>query len=366
LPLIDDFLCRALRGEPAPWSSLDPKVASAEFLVRCEHQGVQSLLYHTARLRDDWVDWPPEVQHTLEESSKTRVAQEMLRAHYLRKLLNSFADRKVACLLTKGEALANTLYPTPGTRARCDSDLFIRIVDIDAARRAALDVGFVIVSPVYKTHQFVVRRRGETPDVFEFDVHWRILNASRFACTLSFEGVFQNSIQLPGLEPARGLNAIDSLLLACMHRAGSDWHDRERLIWIYDIHLLVSAMTPAQLDEFAAKAVRLDVQRSCLEGLTRANECFGTAVPKKIMQKLASPEAPRTLRRRYVQSNLGLLIDDWKQLPDARARRALLRELFLPSPESLLHKYGKEDRRWLPLLRLRQVLGGLAERISLR
>jgi hypothetical protein len=366
LPLIDDFLCRALRGEPAPWSGLDSGVSTAEFLHRCELQGVQSLLYHTMRVRQEWIKWPPEVRRILEESSKTHLAQEMLRAHYLLKLLRSLADRGVNCLLTKGEALANTLYPTPGTRTRCDSDLFIRIADIDLVRQAALDAGFVIVSPVYKSHQFVVRRRRETTDVFEFDVHWRILNAPRFARTLSFEQAYRNSMKLPGLEPARALDAVDSLLLACMHRSGSDRHDQDRLIWIYDIHLLVSAMPLKQLGEFATKAVLLDVQGSCLRGLTRANECFGTAVPEEIMRILASPEVPPTLRRRYAQSNLGLLIDDWRQLPDARARRALLGELFLPSSESLLHKYGKQNLGWVPLLWLRQVFGGLVQRISLR
>jgi hypothetical protein len=81
---------------------------------------------------------------------------------------------------------------------------------------------------------------------------------------------------------------------------------------------------------------------------------------------LASPEAPLTLSRRYAQSNLGLLVDDWRRLPDSRARHTLLRELFLPGGESLMHKYGKEDRRWLPLLWVRQVVGGFFRRISLR
>jgi hypothetical protein len=318
------------------------------------------------KTRDEWVGWPLEIRRVLEEGSKFRVAQDMLRANYLRKLLQGFADHGVPCLLTKGEALANTLYLTPGTRTRCDSDLFIPIDDIAAACQAVLDAGFVIVSPVYKTHQFVVRRRGEEPDVFEFDVHWRVLNAPRYARALPFDEVYERSIELPGMEPARALNAVDALLLACMHRVGSEWHDRQRLIWIYDIHLLVSAMTLMQLGEFAEKAVSLDVQVACWRGLTRAHECFGTHLPGEIMAQLALPEGPLTLSRRYAQSNLGLLVDDWRQLPDSRARRTLLRELFLPSGESLMHKYGKEDRHWLPLLWLRQVVGGFFQRISLK
>jgi hypothetical protein len=332
----------------------------------CQHHGVQSLLYHRMQDQEEWAGWPLELRHALEESSKAGVAQEMLRAHYLRKLLNGFSDQGVTCLLTKGEALASTVYSIPGTRTRCDSDLFIRIADIARARQAALDSGFVIASPVYKTHQFTVRRAGEAPDVFEFDVHWRILNAPRYARALSFDEAYERSVEVPGTESVRMLNAVDALLLACMHRVASDWHDQERLIWIYDIHLLVSMMTPLQLDDFADRAVRLNIQMSCLDGLIRSRACLGTVLPDDVMDKLASPETPRTLSHRYAESNLGLLIDDWKNLSDSQARRALVRELFLPTGDSLLDKYGKHERWWLPLLYLRQVFGGLAERLTLK
>ena len=363
---MEALICQALRGEPAPWPVPNSTITSEEFLQTCEHHGVQALLFHSMSGQPEWIGWPLELRNALEEGSKAGVAQEMLRAHYLRKLLQGFADRGIPCLLTKGEALANTVYPTPGTRTRCDSDLFIRIEDVPTARQAVLDAGFVIVSPIYKTHQFTVRRPGEMPDVFEFDVHWRILNAPRYARALPFNEVWDSSVELPGMASVRTLNAVDTLMLSCMHRLGSDWHDKERLIWIYDIHLLIAAMSPEQLGEFAAKAVRLDVQRSCLQGLTRSQECFGTDLPSDIMVKLAAPEKPRSIACRYARSYLALFIDDWKQLPDSQARRTLVRELFLPSGESLMHKYGKEDRRWLPLLWLRQVFGGLAQRLSLR
>jgi len=318
------------------------------------------------RDQEEWVSWPLELRHAFEGISKAGVAQEMLRAHYLRGLLKGFSNLGMPCLLMKGEALANTLYSTPGTRTRCDSDLFIRIDDIARARQAVLDAGFVIVSPVYKTHQFTVRRSGEAPDVFEFDVHWRILNAPRYARALSFDEAYKRSIEVAGMESVHTLNAVDALLLACMHRVASDWHDRERLIWIYDIHLLVSAMTPSQLGNFADRAVNLNVQMSCLDGLSRSFECFGTVLPDDVTDNLASPETPRTLSCRYAESNLGLLIDDWKNLPDSQTRRALIRELFLPTGDSLLDKYGKQERWWLPLLYLRQVFGSLAQRLTLR
>ena len=159
---IDDFLCRTLRGEPSPWSALNAGTSPEEFLLRCQHHGISSLLYHAMQQQEEWQSWPQDLRNELEETNKGDIAQEMLRAHYLKKLLKGFSDLGVPCLLTKGEALANTLYPTPGTRTRCDSDLFIPIDGIGKATQAVANAGFAIVSPLYKSHQFTVRRSGET------------------------------------------------------------------------------------------------------------------------------------------------------------------------------------------------------------
>jgi hypothetical protein len=325
-----------------------------------------SLLFHTMQGRPDWQSWPQEIRLELEKCSKSDIAQELLRAHHLCALLNAFSERGVPCLLMKGEALAYLLYPASYTRTRCDSDLFIPIEGIEGARQAVLDAGYSIVSPVLKSHQFTVRRTQEASDVLEFDVHWRILNAARYARVLSFEGAYRNSIDVPGFELARTLSHVDLLLHACVHRVASDWHDQDRLIWIYDIHLLVTAMTGEQLGAFADKAARLDVQRACLTGLELSMECFGTDLPEKVIQKLQLPELPETLSKRYQYSNLGLLVDDWKHLPDSRARMNLLGELFFPASDSLMTRYKKNNRGWLPVLYVRQVVGSLVQRLLLR
>lgn len=97
-----------------------------------------------------------------------------------------------------------------------------------------------------------------------------------------------------------------------------------------------------------------------------ARECFRTDLPVEVMTKLATTEPAPGLSRRFAQSNLGLLLDDWKRLPNRNSRMALLRELFLPPAESLSQKYGPKPRFLLPFLYLRHVLGGLAARLTLR
>ena len=310
-PIIDDFLCRALRGERASWAEINAHVGTEEFLKRAEHHGVMSLLYHRVQPSDEWTGWPGDMREALEQASFAGVAQEMLRAHHLEKILAEFDRQEVRCLLMKGEALALTHYSIPGTRARCDCDLFIHLDDIAAAKRAITAAGLKIVSPVFKTHQFTVIREADEAGAIQFDVHWRILNHPRFARVLSFDEAFQASLEVPGMEKARMLKVADALLVTCLHRLGSQSHDPDRLIWIHDIHVLQSSMTEEQLVNFAETAVDKNVQAICLDGLERASEYFGSAFSAQVMQVLRTPALPDSWSRRFSDSDLGLLLGVW-------------------------------------------------------
>jgi len=324
------------------------------------------LLYYRVHESGAGRTWPEDIRLALEKSSKAGVAQEMLRSHHLSRILQEFNRAGVRCLLIKGEALAITHYATPGTRTRCDSDLFIDLGDIEAAKQAVLDADLNIVSPVYKSHQFTVSRADDLSGTVHFDVHWRISNHPVYARVISFEEAFNHSLEIPGMENTRMLNAVDALLLACMHRMGNDRHDRNRLIWIHDIHALTTAMDADELLKFAAKTKRLQVQEACLEGLSLSAQCFLTPVPDQVIEMLQAPNPPRSRSVRIAQSNLGLLIDDWKSLADRRSRLGLLKELFWPSSSFLLHKYHKTSKLWLPALYVRQVVSSTFARISLR
>lgn len=364
--IIDRFLCQALRGEPALWEELPSNISAVELYDRCQHHGVSALLYHAMHHRPEWPGWPRKLRRELDEASKSGIAQDMLRAHHLQLLLTSLRQQGLRVILTKGEALAASHYTTPGTRARCDSDLFISITELMHVQQAVLDAGFEIHSPIYKSHQFTVTRMLDPSHNVRFDIHWRIQNAPRFARVLSFEEAYAGSAELAELGGTRGLNVIDALLLACIHRCGNERHDRDRLIWIYDIHLLLSSLTDSGRKDFAQKAVNRNVQKACWDGVCRAITSFHTAVPDQVQELLRAPELKQTWSRKYAESNLGLLVDDWQLLPNRQARLGLIRELFIPSSDALLNKYHKTSKYWLPFLYFRQILGGFTERLLLR
>lgn len=365
-PEMDDFLCRILRGEDSAWPATYDKNSAQSFLRQSFHHGVQALVFDHARGTPQWDGWPDEVKTRLAAALRASVAFDLLRAHEVAEFLAELRRRGIAFVLTKGAALARTHYTNSALRTRCDTDLFIDLHDIERVRMALLESGYEAVPPIYKSHQFMGVSRRHTKAPVIFDIHWRILNAPQFARVVDFTEALDRSVPVPGLDGCRTLGAVDSLLLACMHRKGSVQHDEDRLIWLYDIHLLLGAMTPGQLEEFAGTAVHKKVQAACLDGLRRAQACFHSLVADAVIGMLTAAERAANRCGRFAGSNLSLLIDDLRRLPGRQARCGLVAELFFPPADSLVRKYSTSKHRWLPLLYLRHILGGLSARLTLR
>ncbi len=363
---VDQFLCKTLRGEQPYWPATSDEDFAQSFMQRARHHGVEALVFEQARNTPQWDSWPEQVREQLTHAMRTGVAFDLLRGYEVANLLVELTRRGIAFLVTKGEALARTHYASPALRSRCDTDLFIDLNDINRVQTALLESGYKVVPPIYKSHQFMGVKQHRTGTPVVFDIHWRILNAPQFARAIDFAEALEHSIPLPGMDGCRTLGSVDSLLLACMHRKGSVLHDEDRLIWLYDIHLLVSALTPEQLQAFVQKAAGKNAQAACLDGLQRAQTCFHTKIPAAALENLATTEPEVTLCRRFHASNLSLLLDDLRCLPGMRSRLGLLGELFFPPPQSLMRKYGRKNPFWLPLLYLRHILSGSSTRLSLR
>lgn len=357
---IDGFLCRALVGSPAPWKSLG-SISTRGFVDRCQHHGISGLLFHGLRATSEWSGWPVDVRDFLEQAAMAGVAQDLLRGEHLARLMRTFDDRGIGALLIKGEALARTCYPVPGTRSRSDMDVFIGIEHVPAVRSAVQALGYRVLPPFYKSHQFTALRPGDASLGVRFDIHWRILNHPRYARCLSFEDAFERSVEVPGLDRARTLCKPDALLLACMHRHASTRHDPDRLIWILDVHHLASSMPVEEQHSFVTRALERGAHAACCDGILQAQKRFGTTFPAELLERLQPKSATAAARRDPVgQSQLGLLWDDFRRLPGISARAELLGELLVPSAAELLDRYNKKSRLWIPLLYARRAIDGVA------
>ena len=196
---------------------------------------------------------PPTVIETLRLRSIAEASWEMRDSQILSQVLDALARHGVGALLFKGASLAYSTYPNPSTRMRSDADLLIESEARPIAEQCLASLGFVadlIAADDLASYQrsFVLATAGGGAHVI--DLHWKINNSALLARCFQFDELAARSTPLPRLgAKAVGAGTADALLLACMHRKtheqdpyyvnGDAHHGDDRLIWLYDIDLLI-------------------------------------------------------------------------------------------------------------------------------
>jgi len=307
--------------------------------------------------------WPPALLARLRETALRQAAAEAVLEADLRGLLKVFAAEGIQPLLLKGTALAYSLYPEPWLRSRCDTDLLVAESEREKAAALLLQLGY---KPLLEAEaEYLSSQKSYSRTVqgvrCSYDLHWQISNANRqFSRKFTAGGLQAAAIPALG-EHARTLCRTDSLLYACFHRAGHFSHSGDRLIWLYDIHLLCQALSESEAEAFCSKAKQLEITTLCADAIAVAQSWFNTALPAplaNLMQAKAEAETFTSLLqpggRQVGIKNHALLA--LKGIPTWRERLHFLFQNAFPPPEFMLWRYGAAKKSSLPLLYLKRLL----------
>ena len=373
-----DLLTALLRAEDLCWPEAVEATDTRNIVDLAHYHGVTALLYRALRRSRQVNDCPTSLYEALREAALAAAARELVHQRAVTRVLDGLAARGVSALLLKGTALAYTLYPSPELRERADTDLLLRAGDLESAGDVFSKLGYQHVHSVtgeLLSSQTSWHMTDEAGVAHNLDVHWRICNFQVFGDKLTFDELWPASLPIAALGPhAHGLGATHALLLACMHRLVHlqvpfyvnhvPYRDSDRLIWLYDIHLLSQSRTKEEWQELARMAASKQLQLICLDGLHAAKHAYGTAIPRAVEDALLqAPQAAALEVGRFRVPRWRWELSEVWALPTWRQRLTLLREHFVPAPAHLLDKYQHEDRRWLPLLYLRRAVAGVWKRI---
>ena len=340
------FMSAVLRREEVRWPATTDSDFCDVFLEEAENNGADLMVTHILRGTEAWETIPDLVQEALVNRLRSYAAVDMARKADLVQLLEQLDRSRIPVLLLKGGALSYTHYPDACLRPRCDTDIFIDVGDIRKIQGIMIGCGYRLFGRIFKSHQFNFVNPDFGGGISNYDVHWRSNNRSRYARVIGHSEAWQESVPVPGLGTARTLKPVHALLLACMHRAGNPNHDPERLIWLYDIHLLVAGMSDSELIELSERAVSENIQEICLDGMAKAQSEFGTVIPGQVRKKLSAPARADSIGRRFSDSPLALILADIRELPGWKCKIELVREYLLPPGDYLLNRYNKTRWYW--------------------
>lgn len=341
-----DAICALAVGRAV--EPLGPEAAAA-FLQLATAHGMTALLAESAAAAHAL---PAATMAALREQRRRAVTVEMLRQSESELLFDRFTAANVPVLVMKGTALATTHYAHPALRPRCDTDLLVspaRIADAGAVlREAGYDEELTSGGQVMRSQETWCRtdRFGIRHTV---DLHRHVSNRPRYGRALAFDELWSRSEPFAGREIVRALCAPDALLLASVHLAGHH-DDFERLIWFYDVHLLVSRFAPGTLELTMRRAGEKGVANIVEDVVARTAAYFGAGE--------GVPAGRRPAARPWA-----VLCDDLRCTRGGRRKLQLLREHLLPPTTYMLKKYNVRSRGLLPALYLRRVVAGVARAI---
>jgi hypothetical protein len=364
---IDAGLLQLLR-DPGGFAADSVGVADSDArLAAAERHGVAALL--AARLADA----PPSpFLDRLRSSAREDAVWELGHRRALLGALSSLAAAGVEAVLFKGTALAYSLYPSPVLRTRGDTDLIVPPHERERVTAVLRGCGF---SPVEATASYQTSFACGGPEgAHVLDVHWQVNNSEVLARLFTYQELRADAVSLPALAPgALAVSSVHALLLACMHRgthrhnpyyvSGEPHTGGDRLIWLFDLHLLAESFGESDWRSFIACADAKGLRGICADGLAKAQHCFATHVPGYAVAALGRDAGRESASDYLGASPARQLWLDCRALPGIRRKARYLRVLVFPPAEYMHSRFAGERGQWLPWLYARRAVAGAWRRL---
>lgn len=358
---LDEVLACLLQGTAVD----DAAVAAIDvdrLARRADYHGIVPLLAHRLRGSSSAARALGDV---LKEPARRMLAADLVREPEIHAVLAALMQAGIVPLVMKGCQVAYNCYERSDLRPRLDTDLLIPATARERASAVLAGLGYEAAGQVdgdllnYQV-TYIKWRDGLKQHIV--DIHWRVANPQVFAGLMSYDELMHDAVDIPGLGPGvKGLSSPAALLLACVHRVAHHF-DSNRLIWLYDIHLLATGMTAHEWDTFLDLAQDRKVAAVCAHSLDLTARALATAIPATIrndrrLHAAAAWEASAAFLgsgRRQVD----VVADDFQALTKWRDRMQLIRQHLFPSRQYMREVYALSPRTPLPLLYATRVVRG--------
>lgn len=249
-------------------------------------------------------------------------------------------------IIFKGQALAYNTYPRPWLRPRCDIDALIEPDSfqpmVDVLRGLGYSPTDAIDANLILPQTSLSKKRHGVTHVW--DVHRAISNRPVMANVLPYREL-RDAAVAASVDGASFLapDRVDSLLIACLHLIGHHGSDL-RLIWLYDIHLLVDSLSDPQRRQFLHKAATRPEVQSCCHAALNLTQRY---LPASRTDDLRCSLDPGAGRRWSSRTYLVRLIQDARAVQKQNRPRFVRQHVF-PSPDYMMRRFAVRRRWHLP------------------
>jgi Uncharacterised nucleotidyltransferase len=374
----DSFLSDCLRSivhdEPLPPWPDALNGAEDSILARLAFHGIAPFLNSAAPFPSDW---PMAVTHEVRKTAGLVSFWETTHRQAIASLLEGFARAGISVVITKGTALAYSVYPQPSLRRRGDTDIIVLSGNRKQVRAVLGDCGFSR-DPAPRPLQEDWHHESAIGIVHAVDIHWR-LNASAAISRLLEQGrCFDDRLPLQGLSPsAKGMGLAGNLILTSINRHSHGtmgYHigdekifETDRLIWALDIYLLTRLFSDRDWQDVVEQAGMTGTALIVLAGLEFAERALGARIPPSVMTGLSAKAGGRDVATYFATvSGSRRMWMDLIASPTLRDKVRLVLRVMFASDAFLAERFPDAQGWPKPALHLRRWIEGVTKLASSR
>jgi hypothetical protein len=294
---LSDCLKAILRAAPLPAWPDRWQACESEVIDRIGFHGIAPFLNSGFSLQNPAeTGWPATILQALRKETALATFWENSHRETIARLIAAFHDASVSVVITKGTALAYSVYPQPHMRRRGDSDIVVLGGTRKQARAVLAACGFTREADP-RALQEDWHYDSPLGIRHAVDVHWHLNASAAISRWLGRGACFAGHIDLPQLGPgARGMGPIGNIILTAINRhshgvmgyyvAGTRLFETGRLIWAVDLFLLTRSFIAQDWAELAEQAERTGTAAIVLSGLQYAEAMVGAQVPPSVIAAL--------------------------------------------------------------------------------
>lgn len=369
---IDRFLALCVRQSqrdqtlppwPGEWGADDPALCQMVFDRIAFHGIALLLVYHATALSA----WPALLRDTMQAEARAQSFWEMGHRKVLAQLIQTLDTAGITGAVTKGTAMAYTLYAEPALRRRGDSDVLLPGADRRAVGAALAAIGMVRSGDARPLQESWAAQcaMGFT---HVFDLHWRGNASAVVSHCHDRAGIGQRTVAMPRVSPAaRAIAPTDNAILIAINRAmhlqfgyvsgTAKTFEQDRLIWAVDLDLLSASFGAAEWEALAQAAEASGAAPLVLAALDFAHAVLGTPTPPDIRARLAAhPGDPRLLRYLGALPGIERLRLDLAASPTLADKLRLIRYTLFPGAEVLHERFPAATHWPIPALQARRLV----------
>lgn len=250
------------------------------FLEKAGREGVSAVLFYHLRKYRLTNLCPPEIVDILSWRYHANLRSNLRIIGALREVLTRFQQEDLPCIVLKGMALAERIYPNIALRGMSDVDLLVKKADLLRADACLVRRGYT------SRDSTVARAAGNPPgylmsleyrrdgaSVLNLHLHWHPVNtsvpATAFAERIDLERIWEKAIPARIADSEALMLCPEHLIIYLCEHALRVGHGFDRLILVCDLYFAIEVFEGRiQWPEVVAESRRWNLDRFVYHALT--------------------------------------------------------------------------------------------------